>query len=148
MVSVQENIFLQTFSPGPARPPFRIPEFRYCSICQQSFDNQLIAQKRCVKLLTVEKSLKTSLEYSSWAKVRAWLKTLKSTIQVGQFFKLLLFMFSYFRWSYIHQRLLADILFSLETDIQVWRTHSTKESSQSISQPTIINQLTPHQSVS
>ena len=47
----------QTFSPGPARPPFRIPEFR---------------------------------------------------------------------WSYIHQRLLADVLFSLETDIQVWRTHSTK----------------------
>ena len=46
-----------TFSPGPARPPFRIPEFR---------------------------------------------------------------------WSYIHQRLLADVLFSLETDIQVWRTHSTK----------------------
>ena len=40
----------QTFSPGPARPPFRIPEFR---------------------------------------------------------------------WSYIHQRLLADVLFSLETDIQV-----------------------------
>ena len=49
-----------------------------------------------------------------------------------------------FRWSYIHQRLLADVLFSLETDIQVraniklrrlcsqlilfqvWRTHSTK----------------------
>ena len=39
-----------TFSPGPARPPFRIPEFR---------------------------------------------------------------------WSYIHQRLLSDVLFSLETDIQV-----------------------------
>ncbi len=46
-----------TFSPGPARPPFRIPEFR---------------------------------------------------------------------WSYIHQRLLSDVLFSLETDIQVWRSHSTK----------------------
>ena len=46
-----------TFSPGPSRPPFRIPEFR---------------------------------------------------------------------WSYIHQRLLSDILFSLETDIQVWRSHSTK----------------------
>ena len=40
----------KTFSPGPARPPFRIPEFR---------------------------------------------------------------------WSYIHQRLLSDVLFSLETDIQV-----------------------------
>ena len=24
-----------------------------------------------------------------------------------------------FRWSYIHQRLLSDVLFSLETDIQV-----------------------------
>ncbi|XP_040571118.1 neurobeachin isoform X6 [Lepeophtheirus salmonis] len=46
-----------TFSPGPARPPFRIPEFR---------------------------------------------------------------------WSHIHQRLLSDVLFSLETDIQVWRSHSTK----------------------
>lgn len=46
-----------TFSPGPSRPPFRIPEFR---------------------------------------------------------------------WSYIHQRLLSDVLFSLETDIQVWRSHSTK----------------------
>ena len=46
-----------TFSPGPARPPFRIPEFR---------------------------------------------------------------------WSYIHQRLLSDVLFSLETDIQVWRSHTTK----------------------
>ncbi|XP_020714689.1 neurobeachin isoform X9 [Ceratitis capitata] len=31
-----------------------------------------------------------------------------------------------FKWSYIHQRLLADVLFSLETDIQVWRNHSTK----------------------
>ena len=41
----------KTFSPGPARPPFRIPEFR---------------------------------------------------------------------WSYIHQRLLSDVLFSLETDIQVF----------------------------
>jgi len=46
-----------TFSPGPSRPPFRIPEFR---------------------------------------------------------------------WSYIHQRLLSDILFSLETDVQVWRSHATK----------------------
>lgn len=24
-----------------------------------------------------------------------------------------------FKWSYIHQRLLSDVLFSLETDIQV-----------------------------
>ncbi|GBP72418.1 Neurobeachin [Eumeta japonica] len=31
-----------------------------------------------------------------------------------------------FRWSYIHQRLLSDVLFSLETDIQVWRSHSSK----------------------
>ncbi|KAK3877805.1 hypothetical protein Pcinc_017509 [Petrolisthes cinctipes] len=31
-----------------------------------------------------------------------------------------------FRWSYIHQRLLSDVLFSLETDMQVWRSHSTK----------------------
>lgn len=26
-----------------------------------------------------------------------------------------------FKWSYIHQRLLSDILYSLETDIQLWR---------------------------
>ncbi|XP_065282933.2 neurobeachin isoform X1 [Dermacentor albipictus] len=31
-----------------------------------------------------------------------------------------------FRWSPIHQRLLSDLLFSLETDIQVWRSHNTK----------------------
>ncbi|XP_015604572.1 neurobeachin isoform X4 [Cephus cinctus] len=31
-----------------------------------------------------------------------------------------------FKWSYIHQRLLSDVLFSLETDIQVWRSHTTK----------------------
>lgn len=31
-----------------------------------------------------------------------------------------------FKWSYIHQRLLSDILYSLETDIQIWRSHSTK----------------------
>lgn len=31
-----------------------------------------------------------------------------------------------FKWSYIHQRLLSDVLFSLETDIQVWRSHSSK----------------------
>ncbi|CAG0917437.1 unnamed protein product [Notodromas monacha] len=45
----------QMFSPGPSRPPFRIPEFR---------------------------------------------------------------------WSVIHQRLLSDVLFSLESDIQVWRSSS------------------------
>ncbi|XP_028967428.1 neurobeachin [Galendromus occidentalis] len=31
-----------------------------------------------------------------------------------------------FRWSAIHQRLLSDLLYSLETDIQLWRSHSTK----------------------
>uniref|UniRef100_T1J4P2 BEACH-type PH domain-containing protein n=1 Tax=Strigamia maritima TaxID=126957 RepID=T1J4P2_STRMM len=31
-----------------------------------------------------------------------------------------------FRWSTIHQRLLSDVLFSLETDVQVWRSHSSK----------------------
>ncbi|XP_065209719.1 neurobeachin isoform X2 [Planococcus citri] len=31
-----------------------------------------------------------------------------------------------FKWSYIHQKLLSDILYSLETDIQMWRSHSTK----------------------
>ncbi|KAG1688833.1 Neurobeachin [Nymphon striatum] len=31
-----------------------------------------------------------------------------------------------FRWSSIHQRLLSDILFSLETDMQVWRSNSAK----------------------
>ncbi|XP_071453109.1 neurobeachin isoform X4 [Hetaerina americana] len=55
--SVSKNSSRPMFSPGPTRPPFRIPEFK---------------------------------------------------------------------WSYIHQRLLSDVLFSLETDIQVWRSHSTK----------------------
>ena len=27
-----------------------------------------------------------------------------------------------FRWSYLHQRLLSDLLYSLEQDIQVWKT--------------------------
>lgn len=27
-----------------------------------------------------------------------------------------------FRWSYLHQKLLSDLLFSLEQDIQVWKT--------------------------
>ncbi|NXO25873.1 LRBA protein, partial [Cisticola juncidis] len=31
-----------------------------------------------------------------------------------------------FRWSPMHQRLLTDLLFSIETDIQMWRSHSTK----------------------
>lgn len=30
-----------------------------------------------------------------------------------------------FRWSYLHQKLLSDLLFSIETDIQVWKSHST-----------------------
>jgi hypothetical protein len=51
------NTSRQMFSPGPSRPPFRIPEFR---------------------------------------------------------------------WSVIHQRLLNDVLFSLEADVQVWRSNSSK----------------------
>ncbi|XP_068607152.1 lipopolysaccharide-responsive and beige-like anchor protein [Brachionichthys hirsutus] len=31
-----------------------------------------------------------------------------------------------FRWSHMHLRLLTDLLFSIETDIQMWRSHSTK----------------------
>nr|XP_020636969.1 lipopolysaccharide-responsive and beige-like anchor protein isoform X2 [Pogona vitticeps] len=31
-----------------------------------------------------------------------------------------------FRWSPMHQRLLTDLLFSIETDVQMWRSHSTK----------------------
>uniref|UniRef100_A0A3B3TQH5 LPS responsive beige-like anchor protein n=1 Tax=Poecilia latipinna TaxID=48699 RepID=A0A3B3TQH5_9TELE len=31
-----------------------------------------------------------------------------------------------FRWSHMHQRLLTDLLFSIETDVQAWRSHSTK----------------------
>ncbi|CAF93903.1 unnamed protein product, partial [Tetraodon nigroviridis] len=31
-----------------------------------------------------------------------------------------------FRWSHMHQRLLTDLLFSIETEIQMWRSHSTK----------------------
>ena len=27
-----------------------------------------------------------------------------------------------FRWSYLHQKLLSDLLFSLEQDVQVWKT--------------------------
>ncbi|XP_021348367.1 neurobeachin-like isoform X1 [Mizuhopecten yessoensis] len=31
-----------------------------------------------------------------------------------------------FRWSGLHQKLLSDLLFSVETDLQVWKSHSTK----------------------
>uniref|UniRef100_A0A8C1N334 Neurobeachin n=1 Tax=Cyprinus carpio TaxID=7962 RepID=A0A8C1N334_CYPCA len=31
-----------------------------------------------------------------------------------------------FKWSHMHQRLLTDLLFSIETDVQMWRSHSTK----------------------
>ncbi|XP_052226575.1 neurobeachin-like isoform X2 [Dreissena polymorpha] len=31
-----------------------------------------------------------------------------------------------FRWSYLHQKLLSDLLFSIETDVQVWKSHTTK----------------------
>uniref|UniRef100_A0A8C1ZS11 Neurobeachin n=1 Tax=Cyprinus carpio TaxID=7962 RepID=A0A8C1ZS11_CYPCA len=31
-----------------------------------------------------------------------------------------------FKWSPMHQRLLTDLLFALEADIHIWRSHSTK----------------------
>uniref|UniRef100_A0A3P9I647 Neurobeachin n=1 Tax=Oryzias latipes TaxID=8090 RepID=A0A3P9I647_ORYLA len=31
-----------------------------------------------------------------------------------------------FCWSHMHQRLLTDLLFSIETDVQMWRSNSTK----------------------
>uniref|UniRef100_A0A672PNS2 LPS responsive beige-like anchor protein n=1 Tax=Sinocyclocheilus grahami TaxID=75366 RepID=A0A672PNS2_SINGR len=31
-----------------------------------------------------------------------------------------------FKWSHVHQRLLTDLMFSIETDVQMWRSHSTK----------------------
>ncbi|KAJ8262151.1 hypothetical protein GJAV_G00163030 [Gymnothorax javanicus] len=31
-----------------------------------------------------------------------------------------------FRWSHMHQRLLTDLLFSIETDVQMWRSHTAK----------------------
>ncbi|XP_041056464.1 lipopolysaccharide-responsive and beige-like anchor protein isoform X1 [Carcharodon carcharias] len=31
-----------------------------------------------------------------------------------------------FKWSSMHQRLLNDLLFSIETDVQMWRSHNTK----------------------
>ncbi|KAF7474615.1 Hypothetical predicted protein [Marmota monax] len=37
-----------------------------------------------------------------------------------------LFRIPEFKWSQMHQRLLTDLLFSIETDIQMWRSHSTK----------------------
>ncbi|KAM6971940.1 LOW QUALITY PROTEIN: lipopolysaccharide-responsive and beige-like anchor protein [Aplochiton taeniatus] len=37
-----------------------------------------------------------------------------------------LFRIPEFRWSHMHQRLLTDLLFSIETDVQMWRSHSTK----------------------
>ncbi|KAJ8281129.1 hypothetical protein GJAV_G00063860 [Gymnothorax javanicus] len=35
-----------------------------------------------------------------------------------------------FQWSHMHQRLLTDLLFAIETDIQMWRSHSTKSMSE------------------
>uniref|UniRef100_A0A671L8B9 Neurobeachin-like n=1 Tax=Sinocyclocheilus anshuiensis TaxID=1608454 RepID=A0A671L8B9_9TELE len=31
-----------------------------------------------------------------------------------------------FKWSPVHQRLLTDLLFALEADVHIWRSHSTK----------------------
>lgn len=31
-----------------------------------------------------------------------------------------------FRWSYLHQQLLKDLLFSIETDVQVWKRYVEK----------------------
>ncbi|XP_062597787.1 neurobeachin-like isoform X2 [Saccostrea cucullata] len=31
-----------------------------------------------------------------------------------------------FRWSALHQKLLSDLLFSIETDVQVWKSHSSR----------------------
>ncbi|XP_072119006.1 neurobeachin a isoform X8 [Mobula birostris] len=31
-----------------------------------------------------------------------------------------------FKWSMMHQRLLTDLLFALETDVHVWRSHTSK----------------------
>nr|XP_009290100.1 neurobeachin isoform X6 [Danio rerio] len=31
-----------------------------------------------------------------------------------------------FKWSPMHQRLLTDLLFALESDVHIWRSHSTK----------------------
>ncbi|XP_037686725.1 lipopolysaccharide-responsive and beige-like anchor protein [Choloepus didactylus] len=40
--------------------------------------------------------------------------------------RLTVFRIPEFKWSQMHQRLLTDLLFSIETDIQMWRSHSTK----------------------
>ncbi|XP_055330476.1 neurobeachin-like [Paramacrobiotus metropolitanus] len=40
-----------------------------------------------------------------------------------------------FRWSAIHQRLLSDLLFSIETDIQAWRSHNTKTVLETVKAP-------------
>ncbi|XP_054634078.1 lipopolysaccharide-responsive and beige-like anchor protein isoform X2 [Dunckerocampus dactyliophorus] len=37
-----------------------------------------------------------------------------------------LFRIPEFRWSHMHQRLLTDLLFAIETDVQMWRSHSSK----------------------
>ncbi|XP_033105967.1 neurobeachin-like isoform X2 [Anneissia japonica] len=31
-----------------------------------------------------------------------------------------------FKWSVMHQRMMSDLLFAIETDIQVWRSHNSK----------------------
>ncbi|XP_071511589.1 neurobeachin-like isoform X5 [Diadema antillarum] len=31
-----------------------------------------------------------------------------------------------FQWSHMHQRMMSDLLFAIETDVQVWRSHSTR----------------------
>ncbi|XP_048774132.2 neurobeachin-like isoform X3 [Ostrea edulis] len=31
-----------------------------------------------------------------------------------------------FRWSFLHQKLLSDLLFSIETDVQVWKSNSSR----------------------
>ncbi|XP_071951821.1 neurobeachin-like isoform X2 [Antedon mediterranea] len=31
-----------------------------------------------------------------------------------------------FKWSMMHQRMMSDLLFAIETDIQVWRSHNSK----------------------
>ncbi|XP_030836511.1 neurobeachin isoform X4 [Strongylocentrotus purpuratus] len=31
-----------------------------------------------------------------------------------------------FQWSHMHQRMMSDLLFAIETDVQVWRSHNTR----------------------
>ncbi|OQV18752.1 Lipopolysaccharide-responsive and beige-like anchor protein [Hypsibius exemplaris] len=40
-----------------------------------------------------------------------------------------------FKWSAIHQRLLSDLLFSIETDVQAWRSHNTKTVIETVKAP-------------